>query len=63
MLCAYAGPRMSQSVCFVLSGLGPSGGVRAVLNHARLLARDQGMSVTVAVPAPDGDRRPRACEP
>ena len=49
---------MSQSVCFVLSGLGPSGGVRAVLNHARLLARDHGMSVTVAVPAPDGQLPP-----
>ena len=58
MLCAYAGPRMSQRVCFVLSGLGPSGGVRAVLNHARLLARDHGMSVTVAVPAPDGQPPP-----
>ena len=58
MLCAYAGPRMSQRVCFVLSGLGPSGGVRAVLNHARLLARDHGMSVTVAVPASDGEPPP-----
>jgi glycosyltransferase involved in cell wall biosynthesis len=58
MLCAYAGPRMSQRVCFVLSGLGPSGGVRAVLNHARLLTRDHGMPVTVAVPAPDGEVPP-----
>jgi O-antigen biosynthesis protein len=49
---------MSQTVCFVLSGLGPSGGVRAVLNHARLLARDHGMSVTVAVPAPAGELPP-----
>ncbi len=63
MVCAYAAPRMvaprmSQSVCFVLPGLGPSGGVRAVLNHARLLARDHGLFVTVALPAAAGERPP-----
>jgi glycosyltransferase involved in cell wall biosynthesis len=40
---------MSLSVCFILGALGPSGGVGAVLEHARGLARDHAMEVSIAV--------------
>jgi O-antigen biosynthesis protein len=36
-------------VCFVLGRLGPSGGVRAVLEHARRLAATHDMEVAIAV--------------
>jgi glycosyltransferase involved in cell wall biosynthesis len=43
----YAARQMR--VCFVLGRLGPSGGVRSVLTHARGLAAAHGMDVTIAL--------------
>lgn len=36
-------------MCFILGALGPSGGVRAVVEHARRLAGDYGMDVSIAL--------------
>jgi glycosyltransferase involved in cell wall biosynthesis len=52
---------MGLHVCFVVGSLGPSGGVRAIVHHARALERDHGMEVQLAVDsaaeqAPDGIR-------
>jgi glycosyltransferase involved in cell wall biosynthesis len=52
---------MGLNVCFVVGSLGLSGGVRAVVRHARALAADHGMDVQLAVdsmsePAPEGIR-------
>jgi len=40
---------MGLSVCFLLGELGPSGGVRAVVEHARRLADRHGMTVALVV--------------
>jgi glycosyltransferase involved in cell wall biosynthesis len=40
---------MGLSVCFVVGALGPSGGVRAVTEHARALTREHEMDVALAV--------------
>ncbi len=40
---------MALSVCFILGRLGPSGGVRTVLEHARRLGDEHGIEVAVAV--------------
>ncbi len=40
---------MALRICFVLSRLGPSGGERVALDHARLLAREHGHQVTIAI--------------
>src|SRR5215510_11695625 len=49
---------MALSICFILGALGPSGGVRAVLEHARRLSAEHGMDVTVAVWEPPGEAPP-----
>lgn len=40
---------MGLSVCFLVGALGPSGGVRAVVEHARALSRDHEMDVSLVV--------------
>jgi O-antigen biosynthesis protein len=45
---------MGLSVCFVLGAMGPSGGVRVITEHARALAREHGMDVSLAVWSADG---------
>ncbi len=40
---------MALRICFVLNRLGPSGGERVALEHARLLAREHGHELTIAL--------------
>ena len=42
---------MALRVCFLVGSLGPSGGVRAIVQHATALARDHGMEVSLALEA------------